>query len=130
MNTRMQSDGTRVPEVIGSLSEFDILAIRQYSDHWRGTSSLQPEKSLMLAVLLDAVESFQEYVLLRDEHANRRFRETEDWIVRNDHKWLFSFRNICDALEIDPQYLRKSLLHWKKHAMQSASTRQQNKRSA
>jgi hypothetical protein len=125
MNTRMQS-----VEVIGSLSEFDILRVRQYSDQWRGTSGLEPEKSLMLAVLLDAVECFQEYVLLRDEHTNRRFRETEDWLFRNDHKWLFSFRNICDALEIDPQYLRKGLLHWKQNAMQSSSKRERDKRSA
>ena len=125
MNTRMQS-----VEVIGSLSEFDILRVRQYSDQWRGTTGLEPEKSLMLAVLLDAVECFQEYVLLRGEHANGRFRETEDWIFRNDHKWLFSFRNICDALEIDPAYLRKGLLHWKEKAMQSSSTRERDERSA
>jgi hypothetical protein len=125
MNTRMQS-----VEVIGSLSEFDILSLRQYSDQWRGTSGLQPEKSLMLAVLLDAVEYFQEYVHLRDEHAKRRFRETEDWIFQNDYKWLLSFRNMCEALEIDPHYLRKGLVRWEQNAMQSSSTRERNKRSA
>ena len=130
MNTRMQSDGTRVPEVIGSLSEFDILAVRQYSDHWRGTSGLPPEKSLMLAVLLDAVESFQKYAFLRDKYANRLFRNTEDWIFQNNHAWPFSFINVCEALEIDPQYLRKGLLHWKQHAMQSSSKRERDKRSA
>ena len=57
MNTT-QSHGTGVPDMIGSLSEPDILAIHQYSDH-QGTSGRQPEKSLMSAVLLDAVECFK-----------------------------------------------------------------------
>ena len=49
MNT-MQSHGSGVPDMIGSLAEAAILAIHQYSDH-QGTSGRQPEKSLMSAVL-------------------------------------------------------------------------------
>jgi hypothetical protein len=130
MNSRIESDGTRVPDVIGSLSQFDIPAVRQYSDQWRGTSGLQPEKGLMLAVLLDAIESFQKYAFLRDKDVKRLFRNTEDWIFQNNHAWPFSFINVCEALEIDPQYLRKGLLHWKQHAMQSSSKRERDKRSA
>jgi hypothetical protein len=44
MNTTHSHD-TRVPDMIGSLSELDILAIQQYSDH-QGTSGRQPEKKL------------------------------------------------------------------------------------
>jgi hypothetical protein len=127
MNT-MQSHGTGVPDMIGSLSESDILASQQYYD--QGTSGRQPEKSLMSAVLLDAIECFQECALLHDEYSNRLFREAENWILDNDREWLFSFINICDALAIDPHYLRKGLLHWKQNAMRSVSTRERNKRSA
>jgi len=67
----MLSNDTRVPELMSSLSEFDILAPQRYSDQWLGTSGLQPEKSLMLAVLLDAAECFQKYALLRDECKGR-----------------------------------------------------------
>src|SRR5580765_6027510 len=126
MNTT-QSHGTGVPDMIGSLSEPDILAIHQYSDH-QGTSGRQPEKSLMSAVLLDAVECFQKYLLLHDEHSNRLFKETENWILDNDREWLFSFINICDALAIDPHYLRQGLLHWKENAMHSLSKRERSKR--
>jgi hypothetical protein len=84
----------------------------------------------MFAVLLDAVECFQKYALLRDEYANRLFRETEIWIFEENRDWPFSFVSICEALAIDPQYLRKGLLRWKQTAMQSVSTRQRNKRSA
>jgi hypothetical protein len=124
----MQNHDTRVPDIIGSLSEADILASQQYYDH--ETSGRQPERSLMSAVLLDAVECFQKYLLLHDEYSNRLFREAENWILDNDREWLFSFINICDALTIDPHYLRKGLLRWKQHAMHSVYTRERNKRSA
>ena len=83
MNT-MQSHGTRVPDMIGSLSEPDILARQQYYD--QETSGRQPERSLMLAVLLDAVECFQKYLLLHDEYSNRLFKEAENWILDNDRE--------------------------------------------
>jgi len=126
MNT-MQSHGTGVPDMIGPLSEFDILAIQQYSD--QGTSGRQPEQSLMFAVLLDAVECFQKYAGVPGQYANRCFREAENWIFDNDREWLFSFINICQALAIDPQYLRKGLRRWKQNA-KSVSSRERNKRSA
>jgi hypothetical protein len=127
MNT-MQSHGTGVPDMIGSLSEPDILASQQYYD--QHTTGPQPERSLMFAVLLDAIECFQKYLFLHDKYSNRLFRETENWILENDREWLFSFINICDALAIDPHYLRKGLLRWKQHAMHSVSTIERNKRSA
>ena len=124
----MQNHDTRVPDIIGSLSEADILASQQYYDH--ETSGRQPERSLMFAVLLDAVECFQKYALLHDEYATRLFRETENWILDNDREWLFSFINICDALTIDPQYLRKGLLRWKRNVLQLSARKDRNKRSA
>ena len=128
MNT-MQNHDTRVPDMIGSLAEVDILAIHQYSDY-QGTSGRQPERSLMFAVLLDAIECFQKYALLDDEYATRLFRETEKWILEENREWPFSFINICEAFEINPQYLRQGLLHWKQTAMKSVSKRERNKRSA
>ncbi len=127
MNT-MQSHGTGVLNTIGSLSEPDILASQQY--YGQETSGRQPERSLMFALLLDAVECFQKYALLDDEYATRLFRETKNWILDNDREWPFSFINICEAFEINPQYLRQGLLHWKQKAMKSVSKRERNKRSA
>ena len=127
MNT-MQSHGTAVPDMIGSLFAPDILASQQYSA--QGTSGRQPEKSLMIAVLLDGVECFQKYLFLHDKYSNCLFKEAENWILDNDREWLFSFINICEALAIDPHYFRKGLLDWKQNAMRSVSTRERNKRSA
>ena len=84
---------------IGSLSELDILGLY-------GASPTQPEKTLMFAVLLDAVECFQKYA---GREANRLFKDTDEWIFEDDHEWPFSFINICEAVGMDPEYLRKGL---------------------
>ncbi len=89
---------------IGSLSDLDILGLY-------GTSPTQPEKKLMLAILLDAVECFQKYA---GHEANRLFKDTDEWIFADDPEWFFSFINICEAVGMDPQYLRKGLSHWRK----------------
>jgi hypothetical protein len=124
----MQSHGTDVPDIIGSLSEPDILGSQQYYD--QETRGRQPERSLMFAVLFDVVDCFQKYALLDDKYATRLFRETEMWILEENREWPFSFINICEAFEINPQYLRQGLLHWKQNAMKSVSTKKRTKRSA
>jgi hypothetical protein len=81
---------------------------------WDFDSGLQnqPEKRLMLAILLDAVECFQKYAPLDRRKPDRLFKATEEWIFEDDYKWPFSFLNICDAVGIDPRYLRNGLQQW------------------
>ena len=81
---------------------------------WDTTSGLQnqPEKRLMLAILLDAVECYQKYAPLHRRKPDRLFTATVEWIFEDDDKWPFSFLNICDAVGIDPKYLRNGLQQW------------------
>ena len=74
----------------------------------------EAEERLMLAVLVNAVECFQRYVLAQNHLDKKLFREAEDWIFKTNSHWLFSFESICETLELDPYYLRWVLLHWKK----------------
>jgi hypothetical protein len=53
--------------------------------------SLQPEKRLMLVILLDAVEALIE----------GRRNGVEQWFAADDRVWPFSFVNICATLGID-----------------------------
>ena len=71
------------------------------------------EEGLMLAVLADAVEYFQKYALAEDEKGKKLFQEEEEWILEKNSDWLFSFENICEALRLDPNYIRQGLLSWK-----------------
>ena len=117
MISRRTSYGTRVFDPIGFLFEPDILGSQKYFDNWRGAGCLQPEKRLMFAVLLDAVECFQQYHSGRRSKATRLFSDTEGWIFRDDHEWPFSFINVCEAVEIDPHYLRNGLSRWRQRAI-------------
>jgi hypothetical protein len=72
------------------------------------------------AVLVNAVECFQTYVLARNYWDKKLFREAEDWIFKKNSHWLFSFENICETLELDLYYLRRGLLHWKEARRRAA----------
>ena len=75
-------------------------------------ASLQPEKRLMLAVLEDAVGTFQKYALTHDRRAQRLFSEAEEWFDSDDRDWPYSFANIAEALNLDPEVLRAGLHRW------------------
>ena len=61
---------------------------------------------------MDAVECFQNYMAVDRRKPDRLFRSTEEWIFEDDHKWPFSFLNICEAVGIDANYLRNGLQQW------------------
>ena len=105
MNIGTASYGTGAFRAMGSLSESAIF-------DFYGAENLQPEKRLMFAILLDAVECFQEYA-----EQDRLFKDAEEWIFEDDHEWSFSFINICEGVDMDPKYLRKGLLHWRQSAI-------------
>jgi hypothetical protein len=71
------------------------------------------EEKLMLAVLLAAVECFQKHVLAQSVWEKKLFQEAEDWILEKNTDWLFSFENICETLQLHPDYIRRGLLVWK-----------------
>jgi hypothetical protein len=67
----------------------------------------------MLAVLENAVEYFQKYVLARNPGGKQRFQEAEEWFLEKDGEALYSFENICETLGLHPDPIRKGLLVWK-----------------
>jgi hypothetical protein len=72
------------------------------------------EQELMLAVLEDAVNSFQSYLMAGNESERKQFEEVERWIRGRNNDWLFSFDNICETLGLDPGYVRMGLMAWAK----------------
>lgn len=74
----------------------------------------ESEKRLMLAVLEEAVHCFQKYLFAPKNSKNEyEFRNAEKWILEEDSEWLFSFNNICEVFELNPNYLRQGILRWK-----------------
>lgn len=76
-------------------------------------ATLQPEKRLMLAVLEDAVASFQRASTTVSRTAPRDLAEVSAWLASEDVSWPYSFRNICAVLGFDPDYLRSGLERWR-----------------
>jgi hypothetical protein len=76
-------------------------------------ASLQPEKRLMLAVLEEAVGTFQKNALSPNRRARRLFTDVEEWLASEDREWPYSFVNICQALSLEPHYLRTGLRRWR-----------------
>jgi len=71
------------------------------------------EERLMLAVLESAVEDFQNYVLARKPRGKKLFQEAEEWFLEKDSEEIFSFENICETLQLHPDYIRQGLMGWK-----------------
>jgi hypothetical protein len=84
----------------------------QYFANRRRKTLLQPEKKLMLAILEDAVNCFQDHHWARCGKSKQLFDETQEWIFgAND--WVFGFENVCSALGFDPEYIRVGLARWR-----------------
>lgn len=95
------------------LFEPDALLPAQFYAAFRGGSAVRGEKRLMLAVLEDALDCYQKYAFSRDGHGRQLFDESCEWIGSANRDWFFSFENICETLEINPEYLRRGLERWR-----------------
>ncbi len=94
------------------LFEPDALLPAQFCANFRQGSPAYPERRLMMAVLQDALECFRKHAFSRDHRSQQIFREAHDWIFAADRQWWYSFENICDALGLDPDYVRRGLEEW------------------
>jgi hypothetical protein len=75
----------------------------------------------MLAVLESAVEDFQKYALARHPSGKKLFQQAEEWFLEKDSDELFSFSNICETLQLHPDYIRQGLMAWKEARLKTPS---------
>ena len=83
---------------------------------WRSASSAE-----LLAVLEDAVGTFQKHVQSTDRRGVELFAETEEWFASDDTEWPFSFVNTCNALGLEVAYLRRGLGNWRETQLSHAA---------
>ena len=98
---------------VARLFEPDIITPEQHYDRTRSERADVPEIRLMLAVMEDAVASYQRHALESDRHGLRMFTEIREWIESEDSSWPYSFENICTALRLEPDSLRRGLVTWR-----------------
>jgi len=100
-------------ERLPALFEPDTLLPIQYFEAMRKKHLLEGEKRLILSVLEDAVECLMKCIDASTSKGQRLFREADEWIAHEDKRWVFSFDNVCDMLDINPEYMRMGLRKWK-----------------
>src|SRR6266446_1331141 len=100
-------------EKLPGLFEPDTLLPIQYFEAMRKKHLLEGEKRLILSVLEDAVECFMKCIDSPTSKGQRLFRDADEWIFLEDKHWVFSFDNVCDMLDINPEYMRRGLKNWK-----------------
>ena len=108
-------------EEMASLFQPDSLLPVQYFENFRRKVQTEPEKRLLLAVLEDALAAYQKHFSSRGGRGMKLFRETEEWIFREDSNRPFSFTNICEVVGFDPQYIRQGLLKWREMKIEEIS---------
>jgi hypothetical protein len=109
---KMQEKET-LDEKLPGLFEPDTLLPIQYFEAMRKKHLLEGEKRLILSVLEDAVECYMKCIEAATSKGQRLFRDADEWINHHDKHWVFSFDNVCDMLNIDPEYMRAGLRKWK-----------------
>ena len=111
-------------ERLPGLFEPDTLLPIQYFEAMRKKHLLEGEKRLILSVLEDAIECFMKCIDSPTSKGQRLFRDADEWIALEDKHWVFSFDNVCDMLDINPDYMRRGLKQWKERklvALESAA---------
>ena len=104
------------PQCWMSLFEPDVLASARYYGRVLRAHRPEAEKMLMFAVLEDAITCFQKGASASRGGSQARYREAQDWLLNDNSDWPFSFEKICEALDLDPSYIRAGLLRWRQNA--------------
>lgn len=119
---KMQEKET-LDERLPGLFEPDTLLPIQYFEAMRKKHLLEGEKRLILSVLEDAVECFMKCIDASTSKGQRLFRDADEWISHEDKRWVFSFDNVCDMLDINPDYMRMGLRKWKEKRLDAIARR-------
>ena len=110
-NPRVEDTGNAF-ERVNSLFQVDTLAAQQYYATYRRKIPQQSEIRLMLAVLEDAINCYQDNIFAVKKKKMQLFKEAEHWFMNDDASWIFSFVSICSILNLEPDYFRIGIKRW------------------
>ena len=98
---------------IGNLFESDPLLPGRFYSTLGKKHYGDPERRLIAAVLEDVVACLSVDPRYSTRRQRRDFHDAKNWLnAPDDSERVFSFSNICEALGIDPGYLRRGLNQW------------------
>ena len=105
------SAGTKedIPSLI-----LDAVLPEQFYGPPRGALRIHWHVALMRAVLTDAIECYQlQRFLVQGQRSQRLAKEAKAWLFSDDEGGPFAFVNVCAALGIEPEYVRRGLKRWR-----------------
>ena len=80
-----------------------------------------PERALLSALLFDGVQSFVSYILAKTPSEKSKYVEAYNWVMDKQNDYAFSFINVCEALGINPEYLKFGLANATNSLLESVS---------
>jgi hypothetical protein len=87
----------------------------------RRTGPINPEISLLLAILENGIQCYCKFLSDKTRRGQRLFKEAEEWFFNPNDDWFCSFENVCAVLLIDPGYVRRGLRHYQRTHDSSAN---------
>ncbi len=135
---RIRSRGTKTPQRVLQMSEGFQLSFDTAVEHFVGLNQILPsqyydlsgghrltgEQRLMLALLADAINVYQQGVVSRNTRKRLLFIDAERWITASARcRHAFSFDTVCDALGINSSMLRRRMMVWKHEIRRNLETR-------
>lgn len=87
-------------------------------DYAQPETTASPRNRLMLAVLEEALVTFQRGLSSKKAEQRQQLHEVDRWVRSDDTDWPFAFENICNSLRIDPDYIRAGLRRLKCEALE------------
>jgi hypothetical protein len=95
----------------GRLFEPDTILPTQFYAMFKNSQSREPERRLMVAILEDAVSCLLTDLQGSNLRQRKQYEEAKAWVTTDEEsEWIFSFKNICEVLGMDPSYLRRGLI--------------------
>jgi hypothetical protein len=73
----------------------------------------QSLRRLMIAVLDDAVRTYQKHHAADTRHGRALFNEAEAWLFDPGGVAGIRFDEICDLLDLEPDFVRRGLRAWR-----------------
>lgn len=95
----------------GKLFEPDTILPTQFYAMFKSNQYREPERRLMVAILEDAVSCLSADLRQCNPKQKKQYEEAKHWVTTDEEsEWIFSFKNICEILGMDPGYLRRGLI--------------------
>ena len=86
--------------------EVDVLIDEKYFRVYRQIKPGAPERKLMFAILVDAIQTYQKFADSKSFRGKALYRKEEGWFWSEDSDRVFSFASICEVLGLNPAFFR------------------------